>query len=203
MGVFVAGLLSADTAELSLDLAVLPWSFNYQWKHSQHKEAGLESVLITWWQWTHLFPLHHLLVEVVGESTLRVELSGPLGAHEHAVLTHQTPPADGDQRDAVATHPFVQVEVSALHLSAHRDCPTHTHTHTESDGCVSLCFGLSPVIKAIPVYLQLCTLLHLDPRPPRQRQPRGWCGLCAGTGCRSLQRWSSSPPQNDSHPFSL
>lgn len=47
MGVFVAGLLSADTAELSLDLAVLPWSFNYQWKHSQHTEAGLESVLIT------------------------------------------------------------------------------------------------------------------------------------------------------------
>lgn len=26
-----------------------------------------------------------------------------------------------------------------------------THTHTESDGCVSLCFGLSPVIKVISV----------------------------------------------------
>lgn len=47
MGVFVAGLLSADTAELSLDLTVLPWSFNYQSKHSQHTEASLESVLIT------------------------------------------------------------------------------------------------------------------------------------------------------------
>lgn len=197
MGVFVAGLLSADTAELSLDLAVLPWSFNYQWKHSQHTEAGLESVLITWWQWTHLFPLHHLLVEVVGESALRVELSGPLGAHEHAVLTHQTPPADGDQRDAVATHPFVQVEVSALHLSAHRDCPAHTHTHRKWWMCV-------PMLRAESSNKgDFCTLLHLDPRPPRQRQPRGWCGLCAGTGCRSLQRWSSSPPQNDSHPFSL
>lgn len=75
---------------------------------------------------THLFSLHHLLIEVVGESALWVELSGSLGAHEHTVLTHQTSSADGDQRDAVAAHPLVQVEVSALHLRAHRDRPAQT-----------------------------------------------------------------------------
>lgn len=72
---------------------------------------------------THLFSLHHLLVEEVRERALRIELPGPLGAHERAVLADQTSSADGYQRNAVAAHPLVQVEVSALHLSADRDRP--------------------------------------------------------------------------------
>lgn len=84
---------------------------------------------------THLFSLHHLLVEVVREGALRVELSGSLGTHEHAVLTHQTSSADGDQGDAVAALPLVQVGVSALHLSAHRDRPAHTE-HPSKPVCL-------------------------------------------------------------------
>lgn len=74
-------------------------------------------------QWPHLLSLDHLLVEVVRKRVQRVKLSGSLGAHEHAVLAHQTTPADGDQRNSVAAHPLVQVEVSTLNLSGHRDCP--------------------------------------------------------------------------------
>lgn len=72
---------------------------------------------------THLFSLHHLLVEEVREGALWIELPGPLSTHEHAVLADQTSSADGYQGNAVAAHPLVQVEVSALHLSADRDCP--------------------------------------------------------------------------------
>lgn len=72
---------------------------------------------------SHLFSLHHLLVEVVGEHALRVEFSGALSTHEHTVLTHQTSSADGYQRNAMAARTLIQVKVSALHLSAHRDCP--------------------------------------------------------------------------------
>lgn len=72
---------------------------------------------------THLFSLHHLLVEEVREGALWVELPRPLGTHEHTVLTHQTSSADGYQRNAVTANSLVQVKVSALYLSAHRDCP--------------------------------------------------------------------------------
>lgn len=74
----------------------------------------------------HLFPLHHLLVEEVREGALWIELPRALSTHEHTVLTHQTSSADGDQWNAVAAQPLVQVEVSALHLSAHRDRPVKT-----------------------------------------------------------------------------
>lgn len=67
----------------------------------------------------HLFSLHHLLVEVVWESPLWVKFSRPLSTHEDAVLTHHTSSADSDQRDTMAAHPLVQVEVATLHLSAH------------------------------------------------------------------------------------
>ena len=73
--------------------------------------------------WAHLLSLHHLLVEEVRKGALRIELPRPLGAHEHTVLAHQTPSADGYQRNAVAAHALEQVKVSALHLSAGRDCP--------------------------------------------------------------------------------
>lgn len=86
--------------------------------HAHHRVFPAQSEPIS-----HLFSLHHLLVEEVGERALWIELPGALGAHEHAVLTHQPPSADGDQRNAVAAHPLVQVKVSALHLSAHRDGP--------------------------------------------------------------------------------
>lgn len=73
---------------------------------------------------THLFSLHHLLIKIVRERALWVELARSLSAHEHTILTHQTPSADGDQRNTMAAHPLVQIEVSALRLSAHRDRPT-------------------------------------------------------------------------------
>lgn len=71
----------------------------------------------------HLFSLHHFLIEIVRESALWIELSGPLSTHEHTVLAHQTSSADRDQRDTVTAQPLIEIEVSALHLSAHRDCP--------------------------------------------------------------------------------
>lgn len=74
-------------------------------------------------KFTHLFSLHHLLVEVVREGALWVELPRALGTHEHTVLTHQTSSADGYQGNTMAAHPLIQVKVSALHLSAHRDRP--------------------------------------------------------------------------------
>lgn len=74
-------------------------------------------------EYTHLFSLHHLLVEEVRERALWIELPRPLSTHEHTVLTNQTSSADGYQRNAVTTHPLIQVKVSALYLSAHRDCP--------------------------------------------------------------------------------
>lgn len=88
----------------------------------------------------HLFSLHHLLVEEVREGALWVELSGPLSTHEHTVLTHQTSSADGDQGNTVAAQPLVQVEVSALHLSAHRDRPAKMERPFNTS---AFCFSLN------------------------------------------------------------
>lgn len=73
---------------------------------------------------SHLFSLHHLLVKVVGEHALWVELPRALGAHENAVFAHQTSSADGHKRNPVTACALVKVEVSTLHLGAHRDGPT-------------------------------------------------------------------------------
>lgn len=129
---------------------------------------------------TNLFPLHHLLVEVVRERALGVELSRSFGAHEDAVLTHQTSSADGDQRDAVAAHPLVQVEVPALHLSADRDGPAAAERLFTGWG-TSLCVSEEYTVTTF-------TWLHLDPRPPHRHQLQEWCDLYVGTGCRSLLR---------------
>lgn len=72
---------------------------------------------------SHLFSLHHLFVEVVGEHALWVELPGALSAHENAVFAHQTSSADGHQRDPVTACALIKIEVSTLHLGAHRDSP--------------------------------------------------------------------------------
>lgn len=67
---------------------------------------------------SYLFSLDQLFVDSVGEGPQGTELAGALSAHEDAVLIHDAPPADGDQRDAMAAHVLIQVEVSSLHLGA-------------------------------------------------------------------------------------
>lgn len=66
----------------------------------------------------YLFSLDQLLVDRVWEGPQGTELAGALSAHEDTVLIHDPPPADGDQRHAMAAHVLVQVEVSSLHLGA-------------------------------------------------------------------------------------
>jgi len=71
----------------------------------------------------YLFPLDHLLVEVVRERPQGAELPRALGTREDAVLVDQAAAADGYQGNAMATETLVQVHVSSLDLVAHRDGP--------------------------------------------------------------------------------
>ena len=102
----------------------------------------------------YLLPLHHLLVQEVREGAQRVELSGALGAGEHAVLVHQAASADGDDGDTMATQAFVQVGVSALHLGLHGDGPEERGRVTVGQcGTVRCCVVLGGVILGCVSYV--------------------------------------------------
>lgn len=72
----------------------------------------------------YLVPLHHLLVEKVWEGSERVELSRTLGTGEDVVFVDNAATADGDQWHTMTAQTFIQIHITSLPLSGHRDGST-------------------------------------------------------------------------------